>query len=362
MFLLLRIAAAGLSCVLAAIAADPAAGEAIFKSKGGCLRCHSVDNRGGSLGPDLSEIGVMRTPQSLRLAITDPDAEIYREYFTVVIETNDGKRLEGIALNEDDISIQLRDVNGAPRSFLKANLKHVGREQRSLMPSYATSLSSFEIDSLVAYLRTLRGASFGASRSPARGREIARVTENIDWLNRPERDADERPDTLLDALQIPPGASIADVGAGSGYFTWRLARKVGPAGKVFAVDVQQTMLDLVAKEVKKHNLANVEPVLGSERDPRLPEGALDLVFIANSYHEFSEPEAIMAAVRRSLKPNGRLVVIEYAKENSFVPVAPAHKMTIEDMRAEIEPVGFELDRILDFLPMQHGLVFTVRRN
>ena len=360
MYLLPRIVAAGLSCVLAAMAADAGAGEVIFKGKGGCLRCHSVDNHGGSVGPDLSEIGVMRAPQSLRLAITNPDAEIYREYFTVVIETKDGKRLEGIALNEDDISIQLRDVNGTPRSFLKTDLKQVRREERSLMPSYAKTLSSSDIDDVVAYLRTLRGASFTGRAAPARPREIARVTENIEWLNRPERDADERPDTLLDALQIRPGTTVADLGAGTGYFTWRLAQRAGPAGKVFAVDVQQTMLDLVAEEVRKHNLANVELVLGSERDPRLPAGALDLVFIANSYHEFSEPELIMAAVHRSLKPNGRLVVIEYAKENTVVPVAPAHKMTIEQMRSEIEPVGFELDRILDFLPMQHGLIFTKR--
>ena len=360
MFLLLRLAVAGWACACSLMAADAAAGEAIFQGKGGCTQCHSVGNRGGSVGPDLSEIGVMRLPRSLRLAITDPDAEIFREYFTTTIETNGGRRFEGITLNEDDISIQLRDVSGTPRSFLKTNIKDVQREERSLMPSYAAKLSAGEIDDLVAYLRTLRGTSYAEKSPGARTREIARVTENVDWLTRPERDADERPDFLLDALQIRPGAVVADLGAGTGYFTWRLAQRVGPAGRVLAVDVQQHMLDVVAKEAKKRNLSNIQLLLGGESDPRLPAGALDLVFIANSYHEFSQPETIMAAVRRSLKPGGRLVVLEYAKENTSVPVSPAHKMSLEEMRSEIEPVGFELDRVLDFLPMQHGLIFVKR--
>ena len=360
MFFALRLAVAGWLCAFTLMAADAAAGGAIFHGKGGCTHCHSVGNRGGSVGPDLTEIGVMRLPQSLRLAITDPDAEIFREYFTTIIETNRAQRFEGITLNEDDISIQLRDVNGTPRSFLKTNVKDVRREERSLMPSYTTKLSTREVDDLVAYLRTLRGTSYTEKSRGPRTREIARVTENVDGLTRPERDADERPDFLLDALQIRPGAVVADLGAGTGYFTWRLARRVGPSGKVFAVDVQQNMLDVVARELKKRNLSNVELLLGGESDPRLPVGALDLVFIANSYHEFSEPETIIAAVRRSLKPDGRLVVLEYAKENTFVPVAPAHKMSIEEIRSEIEPVGFDLDRILDFLPMQHGLIFIKR--
>src|SRR5712691_8439980 len=121
---------------------DASAGKAIFYGKGGCVNCHSIQNRGGSVGPDLSEIGIRRTPESLRLAIVDPDAEIYNEYFTVIAVTKLGQRIEGIALNEDDISIQLRDARGNLRSFLKENLKELRREQRSLMPSYASKLSA----------------------------------------------------------------------------------------------------------------------------------------------------------------------------------------------------------------------------
>src|SRR5262249_50676664 len=121
------------------------------------------------------------------------------------------------------------------------------------------------------------------------------------------------------------------------------------------------MLDLIAGEVKKRNLMNVELVLGWEHDPRLPEETADVVLIANAYHEFSDPEGMMAAVRRCLKHGGRVAVIEDSKENSRIPVTAPHKMSFEEIRSEIEPMGFQLDRVLDFLPMQHGLIFTRRQ-
>ena len=367
-----KVAAAALFCLvtLAAqspsggIPGDPAAGKAVLEGKGGCLQCHSIQNQGGynqggSLGPDLSEVGVRRTPESLRLAITDPDAEIHPEYLTIVVVTSGGGEIRGIRLNEDDISVQLRDADGNLRSFLKDHLKDFGRELRSLMPSYASKLSAAEIDNLVAYLRTLKRALGEPARAVRRARTIAQVSENIGWLTRPDRDADERPETLLDALQIPEGAAVADLGAGTGYFTRRLARRVGSKGRVIAVEIQQRMLDRIAEDLKNHNITNVELVLGGERDPRLPERALDLVLIANAYHEFSEPESILAAVRRSLKPLGRVVVLEYRKEDAYTPLEPLHKMTLQELRSEIEPLGFELDRLLDFLPLQHALVLTV---
>jgi putative heme-binding domain-containing protein len=340
----------------APLIAQSGLGKAIFEAKGGCIRCHSIENRGGSLGPDLSEIGLKRTDESLRLSITDPDAEILREYLTVVVTTRQGQRIEGICLNEDDISIQLRDAGGNPRSFLKANLLEVRREERSLMPSYASRLSTREIDSVVEYLRSLRGSAEAIPRTRTPGP----LTRNTDWLTRANRDAQERPEMLVDSLQILPGATVVDLGAGAGYFTWRLAQRVGSRGKVIAVDIQQKMLDLVAADARKRGLTNVAVVLGSERDPSLPESAVDLVFIANAYHEFSQPDAMLAAVRRSLKPHGRLVVVEYSGENTDDPVAGLYTMTLPEIRSEIEAAGFQLDRVLDFLPMQHGLIFTPR--
>jgi SAM-dependent methyltransferase len=195
-----------------------------------------------------------------------------------------------------------------------------------------------------------------------RKRQIAPLfsPENADWLSRPERERTEQPEKVLDALKIPEGATVADVGAGTGYFTWRLAQRVGPKGRVYAVDVQQRMLDMLAGQLKQRNLRNVELVLGGVRDPRLPEGAVDLELLVDVYHEFSEPEAMIGALRRALKPDGRLVLIEYRKEDPDIPILPLHKMSVDEVREEIEPLGFQLSERLNFLPTQHILVFTKR--
>jgi len=334
------------------------AGKSIFEGKGGCGACHSIGDRGASLGPDLGDIGIRRSAKSLRLSLIEPNAEISPQYYTVVIVPKRGETIQGLALNEDDLSIQIRDIDGSPRSFLKDDLKSTWREQRSLMPSYATRLSGAEIDDVVAYLCTLKGPPIAATMK--RTRQPNHAYSDVSFLNRIGRDAEERPDSLVNALEIPVGANVAEIGSGTGYFAWRLAGKVGPMGKVFAVDVQQKMLDLTAETIKKHQFSNVELVLGGEKDPHLPATSFDLVLIANAYHEFSEPEAMLTAVNRALKPDGRLVVIEFAEGHPFGPQDKAERMTINQIRAEIEPIGFELDRVLDLLPVQHGLIFTKR--
>ena len=193
-----------------------------------------------------------------------------------------------------------------------------------------------------------------------RKRQIAPLFSpvHVDWLVRPDREATEQPEKVLDALQIPEGATVADVGAGVGYFTWRLAKRVGPKGKVIAVEVQQKMLDLMAEDLKRRNITNVEMVLGGVRDPRLPEEAVDLALLVDVYHEFSEPEAMMSGIRRSLKPDGRVVLVEYRKEDPTIPILPLHKMSVEEVREEIEPLGFQFQQALEFLPTQHILIFT----
>jgi putative heme-binding domain-containing protein len=341
------------------LASEGRGGKAIFEGKGGCVRCHSIQHRGGSLGPDLSEIGLQRSMASLRTSILDPDAEIFREYLTIVITTGDGRRIEGIALNEDDVSIQIRDLEGNPRSFLKQSLRDVHREERSLMPSYAGKLSAAEIAELVEYLQSLKGSTEPALRV----RQPGPLTKNIDWLTRANRDSQERPELLLDRLGILPGSTVVDLGAGTGYFTWRLARRVGDGGKVIAVDIQQSMLDRIAKDVQARGLGNVQLVLGTPSDPRLSKDAADLVLIANAYHEFSNPTAMMNAVSLGLKPNGRVVVIEYAKEkDDDDPVVGLYTMSLPQLRSELEALDWKLDRTLDFLPLQHGLIFTKTRH
>ena len=340
-----------------ATAGDATAGPALFEGKGECLTCHSIAGHGGSIGPELSKIGITRTRESLRLALVNPSAEIEKEYFTVVVVTKRGQTFRGIALNEDDLSIQIRDATGNPRSFLKDDLKSAPRQPISLMPSYAARLSPGEIDDLVSYLRTLRGP---APLITQRTRQPHHAYSDAAFLDRIGRDAEERPDTLINSLQIPAGATVAEIGSGTGYYTWRLARSVGLAGKIYAVDVQQTMLDRAAQTVGKHQFSNVEFVLGEESDVHLPAAALDLILMAHSYHEFSNPEAMTRGARESLKPGGRLVIVEYAEGRPFGPLDKTERMTLEQIRAEIEPLGFDLDRVLDILPIEHCLIFSKR--
>ena len=190
-------------------------------------------------------------------------------------------------------------------------------------------------------------------------RQIAPVMSvaHADWLTRPERDSQEQPDRVVQELKIPKGATVVDLGAGVGYFTWRLAKQVGPTGKVIAVDIQEGMLDLLRQNLADRDITNTEVVLGTFDDPHLPVGTVDLVLLVDVYHELAEPEKIMDRVRRSLKPDGRVAIIEYRKEDPSIPISPLHKMTVAEVRAELEPVGFRLSEVLDFLPTQHILIF-----
>ena len=345
-FLLLPAALSG--------AGNPAAGKALFEGKGGCLNCHSLGGRGGSLGPELDRIGLLRAQESLRLALVDPSAEVYKEYLTVIVVPKRGPKVEGIALNEDDLSIQIRDAQGNPRSFLKDDLRGVQRENRSLMPSVTGKLSAAEIDDLIAYLHRLRGPAPAAG---PRTRQPHHAYSEIAFLDRVGRDEEERPDTLVNSLEIRAGATVAEIGCGTGYFTWRLARAVGSTGKVYAVDITQDRLDRTAATVAQHQF-KVQTVLGTETDSHLPEASLDLVFMANAYHEFSNPEAMLAAARKSLKPAGRLVLVEYAEGYPFSERDRAPRMTIDQIRGEVESAGFEIDRVLEGARLLHTVVFT----
>jgi SAM-dependent methyltransferase len=197
---------------------------------------------------------------------------------------------------------------------------------------------------------------------PVTGRRIAGVMgpAGAEWLVRPERESEEAPDAALDAIGIAKGSTVADVGAGAGYITWRLAERVGPAGKVYANDIQPEMLELLRKNMNQRKLANVETVLGAIDDPKLPPARMDLVILVDVYHEFSEPQKMLRHIRQSLKPDGRLVLLEYRAEDPNVPIRPEHKMTVAQVRAELEPEGFGFDRVLETLPRQHILIFKPR--
>jgi len=199
------------------------------------------------------------------------------------------------------------------------------------------------------------------STHPVTGRQFAGVMgpAGADWLVRSEREQEEEPDKALGALAITNGSVVADIGAGVGYFTWRIAEIVGKSGKVYANDIQPEMIQMLKKNIKDRRLTNVEPVLGKFDDPMLPKKAIDLALLVDVYHEFSEPQKMLDRIRESLKPDGRLVLLEYRKEDPKVPIRPEHKMSIAEVKAEVEPQGFRLDKVLDILPRQHILIFRV---
>lgn len=178
------------------------------------------------------------------------------------------------------------------------------------------------------------------------------------WLDRREREQEEDPDLAIRLLRIPRGATVADVGAGSGYMTVRLAKAVGPTGRVYANDIQPGMLQLLEKTLAREKLTNVTPVLGAIDDPKLPGGSLDLVIMVDVYHEFSEPQRMLQRIREALKPGGRLVLLEYRAEDPDVPILPDHKMTKAQVKLEVEHEGFTQQRVYDDLPRQHLIVFT----
>jgi predicted methyltransferase len=178
------------------------------------------------------------------------------------------------------------------------------------------------------------------------------------WLERREREVEEDPDLAMRLIRVARGSTVADLGAGSGYFTVRLAKAVGAAGKVYAVDIQQGMLDLLQRAVTRERLTNVVPVLGAADDPRLPPESVDLVLMVDVYHELSAPQTTLGHLRQALKPGGRLVLLEYRAEDPAVPILPEHKMTKAQVKLEVEHEGFRQQRVYDDLPRQHLIVFT----
>jgi SAM-dependent methyltransferase len=193
------------------------------------------------------------------------------------------------------------------------------------------------------------------------GREIASYMthEGAPWLDRPERDQEERPDLVLQALQLKPGDLVADVGCGTGYFSWRMAQAVAPGGVVYGEEIQPEMLDLLAGNMRAHQVTNVVGVLGSISDPKLPQ-PVDLVLLVDVYHEFSEPAEMMAAICRSLKPGGRVVFVEYRGEDPTVPIKPLHKMTEAQVKKEMTAQPLDYVETVRTLPRQHVIIFRKR--
>jgi precorrin-6B methylase 2 len=195
---------------------------------------------------------------------------------------------------------------------------------------------------------------------PLTGRHIAQVmgVGGADWLERPERESEENVEGALNAIGLKPGMTVAEVGAGTGYVALRMARRVGPTGKVYANDMQPEMLQLLRVNATKAGLSNVVTVLGSVTDPKLPLGQIDLIILVDVYHEFSQPQKMLEGIRSALKPDGRLVQLEYRKEDPAVPILPDHKMSVTEAKTEVQAEGFKLGPVIETLPRQHILIYT----
>lgn len=192
------------------------------------------------------------------------------------------------------------------------------------------------------------------------GRRVADVMSYLgaDWLVRDTREQEEHPEQMLDALKIPEGATVADVGAGVGYTSLRLARRVGPKGTVYSTDLQPEMIKMLISNAKEAGADRViKPVLCTPTDQKLPASKLDLAIMVDVYHECSDPVATLQGIKKALKPGGRLVLVEFRGEDPDVPIKPEHKMTLRQVRKELEPQGFAFKDSLEFLPWQHIIIF-----
>lgn len=191
------------------------------------------------------------------------------------------------------------------------------------------------------------------------GRQIAHVMghQAAEWLERPEREQEEQTDRMIELLDLKPGQVVADIGAGTGYISRRMAAKVGPTGKVYGVDIQPEMLQLLVETSHKAGFANIEPVLGEIDNPKLPAGSVDLIIMVDVYHEFSHPFEMMRGMVRALKPGGRIAFVEYKAEDSEVPIKRVHKMSVEQIRKEAEIFPLRLAKLESSLNWQHLVIF-----
>lgn len=199
-------------------------------------------------------------------------------------------------------------------------------------------------------------------RHPVSGRVFAPVmgVGGAGWLERSEREQEEAPSKAIEALELKPGMVVADIGAGSGYYTSRISKRLGPTGRVYATDIQPGMIALLNRRITSEGLTNVTTILGAMDDPKLPPQSIDLAIMVDVYHELQQPQVFLQRLKDAFKPGGRLVLLEFRKEDATVPILEVHKMSVAEVKAELEAEGFVLERVIDVLPWQHIIVLRVK--
>ena len=199
-------------------------------------------------------------------------------------------------------------------------------------------------------------------RHPVSGRIFAPVmgVGGASWLERPEREDEEAPSKAIDMLELKPGMAVADIGAGSGYYASRIAKKVGPAGRVYATDIQPGMIEILERRIKSENLTNVSTILGAMDDPKLPPQSIDMAIMVDVYHELQQPQIFLQRLKAAFKPDGRLVLLEFRKEDPKIPILEVHKMSVAEVDQEMKAEGYEIDKVVEGLPWQHLIVIKVK--
>ncbi len=226
--------------------------------------------------------------------------------------------------------------------------------------SILLGLVTFSVTSLApASPYTYKRPSFDGTGKVYLGREIAQVMgyQGSEWLERKDRAQEEQPEVLVEALGLKPTDVVADIGAGTGYISLKIASKV-PQGKVLAVDVQPEMIKMLGDRISQSRLTNVTPILATEQDPNLSPNSIDLAIFVDAYHELAYPREVMTAVAKALRPNGRIALVEYRAEDSKVFIKPHHKMTQAQARKEMAEIGLKWQETKSVLPQQHLMFFT----
>jgi 2-polyprenyl-3-methyl-5-hydroxy-6-metoxy-1,4-benzoquinol methylase len=201
----------------------------------------------------------------------------------------------------------------------------------------------------------------GVNRTKYMGRRIADTMGYLGapWLIRETRELEENPSVVLEQLGLKPGMSVCDLGCGNGFYTLLMAQKVGPTGKVYAVDIQPEMLQLLSRRAAEAKIEQIDMIHSTVKDAKLPEGKVDLLLLVDVYHEFSHPEEMLASIRKSLSPEGVIALVEFRGEDPRVPIKPLHKMTKKQILKEYQANGFRLVREFDGLPIQHLMFFGI---
>jgi ubiquinone/menaquinone biosynthesis C-methylase UbiE len=229
-----------------------------------------------------------------------------------------------------------------------------------LVGGICLSMITFSVISLApASPYTYKRPSFDGTGKVYMGREIAQVMgyQGSEWLDRKDRAQEEKPEVLVKALELKSTDVIADIGAGTGYISFKIASKV-PQGQVLAVDVQSEMIKMLGDRISQSGLKNIKPILGTEQDPKLSPNSIDLAIFVDVYHELAYPREVMTAVAKALKPNGRIALVEYRAEDPLVFIKPHHKMTQAQARKEMKEIGLQWQETKSLLPQQHLILFT----